>query len=148
LAQKIRGASFLAFKGEAVGVAKIYANGNGALQTEFFLSLLDLDEPEFENIQTPTKQYNFSKANFTDIIKYLNDLNWDNLFVNADVDECVKIFYDQLNYCIDSFLPVFRAPPCKKRHPWQTRELVNLENKITKAFKKGRTNQFKFLRNK
>jgi hypothetical protein len=28
--------SFLAFKGEAAGVAKIYANGNGALQTEIF----------------------------------------------------------------------------------------------------------------
>jgi Reverse transcriptase (RNA-dependent DNA polymerase)/Endonuclease-reverse transcriptase len=110
--------------------------------------ILDIDELHFKTTHEPVKQYNFSNAKFSEILNHLNSVDWDSAFRNANVDSCVDIFYDQLNYCIENFVPLISSPPNIKRHPWQTRELINLENKKNKAFKTRRMAQFKFLRTK
>lgn len=61
---------------------------------------------------------NFYKANYTEIIDYLNKLNWDELFQNTcNVNDMVAIFYECLRDAIGKFVPD-RKPNKRRYPPW------------------------------
>jgi Reverse transcriptase (RNA-dependent DNA polymerase) len=99
---------------------------------DFFISIDDLN---FNDSQEKTKCYNFKKANVPEIINYLNNIDWDNAFSGKDVNVCIEKFYETLQVCFDSYVPVFFASRKKSKHPWQSKKLKNLKNRKTRAHK-------------
>jgi hypothetical protein len=97
---------------------------------------IDVGEIVFEEPRDSKKHFNFSKANYSAISQYLDAINWDSLLASDDVDTCVDIFYGKLSECFEKFVPKSLPSVFKKRHPWQTRELMNLQNRKNKAWKR------------
>ena len=51
------------------------------------------------------KKPNFAKANFSSINKFLNDVDWDNILHEKDVNESWEIISDKIKYALQNFVP-------------------------------------------
>lgn len=87
------------------------------------ISLPILLEEKF--LDTSHHFYNFRKANYSPIRKFLSSFDWPNTFCYLDIETAVNTFYDALHFSVINFIPksCFRA---SKYHPWFTSELKNL----------------------
>ena len=51
------------------------------------------------------KKPNFAKANFLKINNYLNDVDWDNILNEKDVNESWKIISNEIEFVLQNFVP-------------------------------------------
>jgi Reverse transcriptase (RNA-dependent DNA polymerase)/Endonuclease-reverse transcriptase len=109
---------------------------------------IDVGEIIFEEPRDTKKYFNFSKADYSAISQFLDEIDWNSLLAHEDVDTCVDLFYGKLSECFEKFVPKSRPSAVKKRHPWQTRELINLQNRKNKAWKRKKSPLYKNLRTK
>lgn len=100
-----------------------------------------LEQITFHEQKEKTKQFNFQKADIPAILEYLNNVNWQILFKDKNIDKCVNEFYSVLDTCLDLFVPTFSAPSATPSHPWQSKKLKNLKNRRTRASKNRTSNR-------
>ena len=53
------------------------------------------------------QSYNFAKGDYTNIVKTMQETDWDALFAGLDVNECVEQFHTSINNVIDKYIPKF-----------------------------------------
>jgi hypothetical protein len=63
---------------------------------------------EMPPINASHNYYNFSKANYVEILKYLQKFNWIETLSQLDVDFATNTQYDALHHCIMHFVPVLK----------------------------------------
>lgn len=85
------------------------------------------------------KRKNFYKANYEQIITYINEHDWLQQFANSnDPDSMLKVFYEVLNNAINEFVPNCKSMTCRYP-PWFNKEIIRTlkeKNKIRLRFKK------------
>jgi hypothetical protein len=84
--------------------------------------------------------YNFKKSDLVTTYATLNFKSWDELYNTSDVDHACDVFYRDLKYVIDSFVPM--APANSNVFPkWYSIELISIikkKNRFRKLFKNTR----------
>ena len=88
--------------------------------------------------EPPTRKFNFRKANYDRIRKFLSDIDWSYEIANKTVNDAVQYFYDQLNEAINIYVPCFVCKP--RSYPvWFSKSLINIikeKHKFHKRWKK------------
>ena len=95
---------------------------------------------------------NFNKADYMQINRELVDVNWDQIFNDRALDDCVDLFYNYILNSINKFVPKFYV---NKKFPQyfssRTIRIIKQKNKIHKKWKLYKNesdyNLFKILRN-
>ena len=54
-------------------------------------------------------KFDFRRANFTFILRYLNSIDWDSHLTNLTLDNAVSVLYDHIFYVINAFVPPLRT---------------------------------------
>jgi hypothetical protein len=97
--------------------------------------LLNIDNITFNDNQEKSKCYNFKKADIRSILEFLEKTDWHSLFSGEDIDSCVDNFYAVVTTCFDLYIPTFYSSQKIPKHPWQSKSLKNLKNRMTRALK-------------
>ena len=61
-----------------------------------------------EILYTDEMTYNFTAANYDDILTGLCNIQWDSLFKDRDIDDCVDVFYLYVENLCSTYVPVRR----------------------------------------
>ncbi|KAL4119340.1 hypothetical protein QTP88_012158 [Uroleucon formosanum] len=90
---------------------------------------------------TPLKSfYNFNKADYTQINKFLNYFNWKRTFLSYSLDDSMSVFLDALHYSILSSVPKISFRP-STFPSWYTKELKELVFAKSRAYGKFKSSQ-------
>ncbi|KAK5639417.1 hypothetical protein RI129_011909 [Pyrocoelia pectoralis] len=74
--------------------------------------------------QPRAKDYNFSKADYTNLYHALSGIDWSYLQDYVDVNMACSAFYNVIYLILDQYVPARRSKSIK--HPtWFTRELIS-----------------------
>ena len=72
--------------------------------------------------EAPTEPVrNFNKGDFVMMNSLLQEVNWDNLFKDRDLNGCVDAFYEKLQDITDKCIPLQRQFKHSDRPPWMTK---------------------------
>ena len=87
-------------------------------------------------IEHKISRYNFRNCNYESINSHFNNIDWDHLFLSTDsVDDAVKAFYDELDQCFSSLIPLVYHE--NKHYPiWYSRSLIKIIRKKGKVHRK------------
>lgn len=86
-------------------------------------------------INTITK-YKFHQADYSKIIKHLNDIQWDTELNLNNIDDAVEIFYNHIHNCLKKFVPV-KVIKNKQSYPvWYTDALIHIIRDKNKAHRR------------
>lgn len=101
---------------------------------EICFDFATVNSSTFSN-KTPSRNYNFKKANYIGLNNFFKTVNWISMFGNSDINVAVDDFYDIVQFGIDTFVPVFTVKKCNAPS-WYSRSLKKLRNKKVKSFKR------------
>lgn len=114
--------------------------------------LLDTDLDDVDGAQQ--LRYNFHKANYAEIRRELEEVNWNELFRNKEVEEMYQILVNILCDLIDKYVPKIVCNLARKKHKWMTSEVRNKIKEKEKAWKRlrarkttRRAEEYKRIRN-
>ena len=68
----------------------------------------------------PKKIYKYDKANYDKIRKDL-DINWDSMFENKNVQECMDLFENKYTETVNKHVPIVQPSSERYRPPWMTK---------------------------
>ena len=81
------------------------------------------------------KNYNFKRANFTELNELLKYISWNCAFLEEDVDICTERVNDLLLAAANMYIPTFTVKK-KINPPWITRDILNKINKKKRLWRK------------
>lgn len=90
---------------------KVDKSSSAAVSFVPYHPALDIVFPQFNEFPTTNvsnNYYNIKKANYSDILKYVEKFNWYKTISLLDNDSAINVLCDALHYCILHFIPVSR----------------------------------------
>lgn len=99
------------------------------------ISNLNIDKPIKPNQE---KRYNFNKCDYSTLKLELSCVDWDELLMSGNVDECVESFYTKINQLISVHTPLIKSTS-SKFPSWYSQALIRCikeKNKYHKRYKK------------
>jgi len=120
---------------------------------DLLYAVYDLSTPMF---QPKVISYrDFKNINNEEIIRCADDLIWDNIFEEVDINRKVELFNNNMLLLYDKCVPIRTIKIKKKREPWMTEEIYKLIKKRNRLRKRWLTSrnpelyeQFRVNRNK
>lgn len=86
---------------------------------------------------TPTHStkltFNFRRIDYFNMNAFLNDVDWEGAFGNANIEENVKLFYDIIDEGLNLHAPLSTQFHKGTRIPWENKLVKNLKHKKKKA---------------
>lgn len=81
--------------------------------------------------------FDFKNADFVSLNTFLNSFDWNEVFVNVNLDNMYSKFLDILKVGMQTHIPV-KSISMNNNPPWYNKRLANLKNKKNKAYKRYR----------
>ena len=90
-------------------------------------------------IKGAKKIWRYDYADFNLALDMIAEIDWDSVFLNADVDECWSTWRSIFMHIMDSYIPSSTLKP-RKNLPWLTKSIIQLMRKRNALFRAaGRT---------
>ena len=80
--------------------------------------------------------YNFSKGDYTKARHLINELNWEDLFTDLNVEDAWNILKDHLYRIIEDCIPKFTVTK-KRKHPYITPKVIKLKTQKDNLWRKA-----------
>jgi hypothetical protein len=103
--------------------------------------LVDVQLSKFEAKSIYERRFRFGTADCEAITDELGSIDWHGLFSRKGVELWIDLFYDVIWSC---FVPR-TSTCCAQKLPWVTKELNGLKNKTTKAAKKMKESERRWM---
>ena len=103
-----------------------------------FMSLVDTSKPELEQEEETTRRV-VNTETINNCIANLQNICWDNVLGNTDLNNAYDIFICKLNHAINENMPLKKLKLNKKKmnKPWLTRDLLNQICEKNEMYKNG-----------
>jgi hypothetical protein len=82
------------------------------------------------------RSYDFRNFDSDALRLQLKSIDFDSLWPDDSVDQCVLSFYDAIGTCFERVLSFVQNKPKETKAPWMTNELRNLKNRRNAAWKR------------
>lgn len=83
-------------------------------------------------------EYDFRQSDFSSLNQYFINMSWDNIFLNANLNDIISNLYELFYVGFNLFVPKVKSRSrTSNSHPvWFDRQILNLRNRKSKAYKK------------
>ena len=96
-----------------------FGNSDHSLMTWKYLISTCKDNNDKESQNEPTR--NFNKGDYATMNSMLQEVNWDSLFKDQDLNGCVDAFYKKMEEITEKCIPLQRHFKPSYRPPWMTK---------------------------
>ena len=98
-------------------MAPLRKSDHAVIIFDYLVSTVRSKEPEDE-IEIKS---NYNKGDYKKLNDYLNNIDWKELFIDKDLDECVAILYDQVNAASKESIPTKQCHKRNSQPPWMNK---------------------------
>lgn len=81
-------------------------------------------------------RFNFKKCDFLSLNQYLQNMEWNNVYNNTDLNVALDEFYKIMVGSFEKFVPIIKYKSDKRLDSWFTPELKKLKNRKNALYKK------------